>query len=122
MSTSDVGAVVFVRDLQGVATFYAKALGMRVAASDEHHFRLDCRGFERVVHQIPRHIAENIVIERPPKRRMTAALRLDYPVDDLAASRKTARLARLCGRVVSAPRRRRNLEKNRASVGRSRGA
>src|SRR5262245_43871756 len=88
--SASVGAVLFVRDLQKVAAFYVKALGISVTASGGHHLPADCRGFELVVHQIPKHIANDIVIEHPPKRRTTAAVRLDYPVPDLAASRKAA--------------------------------
>jgi hypothetical protein len=67
MTSSSVSAVLFAKDLRTVASFYATALGMKVIASDEHHSRLECHGFELVVHQIPRHIAESITIERPPK-------------------------------------------------------
>jgi predicted enzyme related to lactoylglutathione lyase len=91
MQTSNVRAVLFVKDLQRVAAFYAQALGMAVKTSDADHSVLSCRGFELVVHQIPQHIAVNIVIEQPPKRRVSAAIRLDYPVRDLADSRRMAR-------------------------------
>jgi predicted enzyme related to lactoylglutathione lyase len=83
--------VLFAKDLSSVAAFYATAFGMRVVANDDYHARLDCCGFELVVHQIPRQIADGIVIERPPKRRTSSAIRLDYPVDDIAASRSRAR-------------------------------
>jgi hypothetical protein len=79
MSSSSVSAVLFVKDLRTVASFYSTALEMKVVASDEHHSRLECRGFELVVHQIPKHIAEGIVIERPPKRRVSGAIRLSGP-------------------------------------------
>jgi predicted enzyme related to lactoylglutathione lyase len=91
MSTSKVSAVLFAKDLPAVAAFYSTALGMRVVVSDEYHTRLDCFGFELVVHQIPRQIADGIVVERPPKRRTSSALRLDFPVQDLAEARRRAR-------------------------------
>ena len=91
MSSSSVSAVLFVKDLPTVASFYATALGMKVVASDEHHSRLECHGFELVVHQIPPHIAVDITIERPPKRRVSGAIRLDYPVASINKSRTAAR-------------------------------
>jgi predicted enzyme related to lactoylglutathione lyase len=91
VSTANVSAVLFVKDLPSVAAFYAQALGMNVLASDEHHSRLECRGFELVVHQIPPHIAAGIVIERPPQRRTAGAIRLDFPLRSVAESRRKAR-------------------------------
>jgi len=91
MTYSQVKAVLFVKDLRAVAQFYSTALGMLVVASDEHHWRLICAGFELVVHQIPKHIADTIVLERPPAPCVWAATRLDYPVPSLAESRRAAR-------------------------------
>jgi predicted enzyme related to lactoylglutathione lyase len=91
VNTSNVNAVLFVKDLRKVSTFYSKALGMKVTSSDEHHAVLSCGGFELVVHQIPKHIAATIVIRQPPERRVGGAIRLDYPVQDLEQSRRTAR-------------------------------
>jgi len=89
--SSSVSAVLFVKDLRTVASFYATALEMTVIASDEYHWRLECHGFELVVHQIPQPMAANIVLERPPKRRTWGAIRLDYPVADIEKSRNAAR-------------------------------
>ncbi len=75
------------RPANGRVVLFATALEMKVIASDEHHSRLECHGFELVVHQIPQHIAEGITIERPPKRRVSGAIRLDYPVADIEKSR-----------------------------------
>ncbi len=84
-----------------MAEFYAQALGMSVLASDEYHSRLSHRGFELVVHQIPQHIATGIVIERPPRRRTTGAIRLGFPVQSIAESRRKARA--LGGDIDDAP-------------------
>ena len=91
MHTSNVNAVLFAKDLQKVSTFYSKALGMKITSSDQHHSVLNCGGFELVVHQIPKHIADTIMIRQPPERRVGGAIRLDYPVQDLEQSRRTAR-------------------------------
>jgi catechol 2,3-dioxygenase-like lactoylglutathione lyase family enzyme len=86
-----VSAVLFVKDLRKVATFYATALAMGVVASDEHHFVLNCEGFELIVHQIPKAIADTIVLEEPPARRVSGAIRLDYPVGNIEECRRAAR-------------------------------
>jgi predicted enzyme related to lactoylglutathione lyase len=101
MSSANVRAVLFAKDLPAVAAFYATALGMKVVASDNYHTRLDCFGFELVVHQIPQPIANGIVVERPPKRRTAGAIRLDYAVRDLVESRKRSRS--LGGDIDDAP-------------------
>jgi predicted enzyme related to lactoylglutathione lyase len=101
VETSNVRAVLFAKDLKGVATFYHEALGMRVTSSDEYHSVLDCHGFELVVHQIPKQIADNITIDRPPKRRISGTIRLDYPVKSIGESRKAARS--LGGDIDDAP-------------------
>jgi catechol 2,3-dioxygenase-like lactoylglutathione lyase family enzyme len=90
MAENRVRAVLFVKDLRAVAQFYSTALGMRVVASDEHHWLLNCAGFELVVHQIPKHIADTIVLERPPTPRVRGPIRLDYPVRSVVESRRAA--------------------------------
>ena len=101
MESSKVSAVLFAKNLQRVATFYSMALGMKCNSSDEYHSVLHCRGFELIVHQIPKHIADDIVIESPPKRRVWGAVRLDYPVQDIDESRRAARS--LGGDIDDAP-------------------
>lgn len=101
MEAARVSAVLFVKDLKRMTAFYAQALGMSCTASDEHHSILDCRGFNLVVHQIPQHIADGIVIEQPPHRRVEGALRLNFPVQSIAATRRLANS--LGGQVDDAP-------------------
>jgi predicted enzyme related to lactoylglutathione lyase len=101
VSSPNVSAVLFAKDLRVVAAFYSKALDMGIVASDEYHCRLTCHGFELVVHQIPKHIADGIVIERPPKRRESGAIRLDYPVESIDESRRRAQS--LGGAIDAAP-------------------
>jgi catechol 2,3-dioxygenase-like lactoylglutathione lyase family enzyme len=91
MDVSQVRAVLFAKDLERVAAFYAGALGMVRTVGDKDHAVLKCDGFELVVHQIPKHIADTIEIEHPPERRTTGAIRLDYPVSSVAGSRRLAR-------------------------------
>ena len=90
MQVSEVNAVLFVKDLQRVAVFYSGALGMKCTVSDEYHSVLICSGFQLIVHQIPKDMADGIVIEQPPKRRVWGAIRLDYPVQSIEESRRLA--------------------------------
>jgi predicted enzyme related to lactoylglutathione lyase len=91
METAKVSAVLFAQDLKHVAAFYAQALGMSCTQSDEHHVSLDCRGFNLIVHQIPRHMAGGIAIQQPPRRREDGAIRLNFPVQSVAMTRRLAR-------------------------------
>jgi predicted enzyme related to lactoylglutathione lyase len=91
MEVTRVRAVLFAKDLNRVAEFYCRALGMVRGAGDESHSVLRHRGFELIVHQIPKHIADGIEIAQPPLRRDGGSLRLDYPVESLEESRRRAR-------------------------------
>lgn len=101
METASVSAVLFAKDLKKVAAFYAQALGMTCTRSDEQHVMLNCRGFELIVHQIPQHLADGIVIQQPPIRREDGAIRLTFPVQSVVATRRLARS--LGGEVDDAP-------------------
>ena len=101
METSSVRAVLFVKDLSRAVAFYAGALGMTRVSGDNDHAILECDGFELVVHQIPKQIAETIVIAQPPIRRVWGAIRLDFPVSSVGDSRRLARA--LGGDVDEAP-------------------
>jgi predicted enzyme related to lactoylglutathione lyase len=91
MPTSNVRAVLFAKDLNRVLAFYTGALAMTCSRRDAEHAVLTCRGFELVVHQVPKPIADTIVITQPPVRRTWTALRLDYPVASVDECRKLAR-------------------------------
>ena len=101
MEAARVRAVLFAKDLGRVSVFYVGALGMTRVSGDEEHAVLDCDGFELVVHQIPKQIADTIVVTQPPVRRVWGALRLDYPVASIDSSRRLARS--LGGDIDAAP-------------------
>ena len=86
-----VRAVLFAKDLDKVASFYSSALGLDDVQAAEHYAVLKQRGFELIVHQIPKHIASGIHIPNPPLRREAGAIRLDYPVESIEVSRTIAR-------------------------------
>jgi predicted enzyme related to lactoylglutathione lyase len=91
MEAKNVRAVLFVKDLRKVAAFYIGALGMTSAVGDENHAILECDGFALIVHQIPKAIADTVVVTQPPVRRVWGAIRLDFPVASVGDSRRLAR-------------------------------
>ena len=101
MEASSVRAVLFAKDLQRVAAFYIGALAMKRVSGDKDHAVLECDGFELVVHQVPKPIADTIVITEPPVRRVWGAIRLDFPVPSVGNSRKLSRS--LGGEIDDAP-------------------
>ena len=101
MEISSVRAVLFARRLLKVARFYSQALGMKRVSGDDDHVVLGCRGFELIIHQIPKHVLQTMPVERRPKRRVSGAIRLDYPVRNLKQSRQKAKA--LGGGIDAAP-------------------
>lgn len=101
MKSASVSAVLFAKDLKRVADFYSGALEMACEMSDEHHTVLNCRGFNLIVHQIPKHIADEIILEDPPHRRSDGALRLTFPVRSVSEARRLA--SSLGGQIDDGP-------------------
>lgn len=101
MTSTAISAVLFAKDARRVARFYGGVFGAITLVEDEYHTALDVRGFRLVVHQIPAHFLKDIEIRHPPLRRELGAIRLDYPVDDLAQARNSAR--QLGGQIDDAP-------------------
>lgn len=91
MAATRVRAVLFAKNVERVAAFYVGALGFARESGGSDHAVLRCDGFELVVHQIPKVIADAIVIASPPKRRTEGAVRLDYPVESIEQARTIAR-------------------------------
>jgi catechol 2,3-dioxygenase-like lactoylglutathione lyase family enzyme len=101
MEASRPRAILFVKDLERAEAFYVGALALKRLSGDKDHAVLECDGFELVVHQIPKPMAETIVVTQPPTRRVSGAIRLDFPVASVADSRKLARS--LGGEIDDAP-------------------
>lgn len=96
-----VSAVLFAEDHENVARFYREALGLVLTTGDADHSILSCGGFELVVHQVPRHQPTRSGGNEGPARRAEGRIRLDFPVDSIAAARTKA--AELGGTVDDAP-------------------
>jgi len=99
--TPTVSAVLFAKDARRVAQFYVDVFGATKLAEDDYHAALDVRGFRLVIHQIPAHLAQEVEIRHPPRRRESGAIRLNFPVDDVNRARNVAK--QLAGQIDDAP-------------------
>ena len=84
------GLVVFAKNKNRVSLFYQQTLALTVEQSERSHDLLRGHGYEIVVHAIPRKIASQIKIARPPQLRTDTALKPTFVVPDLDAVRNAA--------------------------------
>ncbi|HEV7607089.1 MAG TPA: VOC family protein [Steroidobacteraceae bacterium] len=101
MKSSSVSAVLFAKRLSLLPDFYRSVFGGRAVRADADHAVLDFGGFVLMLQQIPQHLAVAISVTSPPGRREQTAIRLDYPLSDIARSRAEA--ARLGGVIDEIP-------------------
>ena len=91
--------MLYAKDMNRVAAFYAAVLGLQPTDRDEKHVVLESRGFQLVVLRVPRELASTIEIAVPPVRRSEAAVKLVFFVPSIASVRASAAS---CGGFVSA--------------------
>ncbi|MBS1705271.1 MAG: hypothetical protein JST40_05315 [Armatimonadetes bacterium] len=84
------GAVVFVKNLATMATFYESVFGLIRIETDRTVVRFDLGGIVLTLHAIPERIAEKIEIKSPPSVREEAVTKLVFPVVDIEASKLRA--------------------------------
>ena len=84
------GAIVYAKDIQRVARFYAEVADLEVMHEVEDHIVLESETVELVIVAIPPDIAARIVITTPPQRRENTALKLVFAVPSLSQARTTA--------------------------------
>lgn len=84
------GLFIYAKTLATMAAFYETLLAMtRVHASDDLVV-LQSPDLQLVLHAIPQHIADDIVIDVPPQLREDAALKFFFTVPSLDAARAMA--------------------------------
>ena len=83
-------AVLYAKDLNKVAAFYAALPGFAAVDRDAEHVRLESPAFQLVVLQIPRHLASTVHVTVPPARRSDLAVKLVFFVPNIAAVRALA--------------------------------
>ena len=87
------GAIVYAKDIQRVARFYAEVADLEIVHEVEDHVVLESETYELVVVAIPAATAARIVISTPPARRENTAFKLSFRVDSLADTRVAAQAA-----------------------------
>ena len=87
------GAIVYAKDLQRVAQFYAAVADLEIVHEVADHIVLESETYELVVVAIPAAIAARIVIASPPERRENTAYKLSFAVASLAEARDAAKAA-----------------------------
>lgn len=82
-------AIIFVKDIERMRSFYERALGLRVEneRSSESWIEFAGEGASLALHAIPEEIARDIVVASPPRARSETAIKLTFDVTDLAAAR-----------------------------------
>ena len=90
-------AVVFAKDVAGMARFYGHVAGMEEVYGDKDHVVLDGGHFQLVIHGIPAHIAASIEITRPPQIRDAMPIKICLPVHGIDEAR--TRAAQLGGHI-----------------------
>lgn len=94
LNTPAAGAVLYAKDMEQVAAFYAAVLDLRTAVRDFEHIRLEGSALELVVRQVLAPLAAQIAISSPPARRENAAIKPVFFVPSLAQARTTAAVHR----------------------------
>jgi predicted enzyme related to lactoylglutathione lyase len=84
------GAIVYAKDIQRLARFYARIAELDIVHEVDDHVVLESETYELVVVAIPAATAARIVIATPPVRRDNTAFKLVFMVDSIAEARTAA--------------------------------
>lgn len=84
------GLFLYASNMSRVADFYEAVIGLQRLHTRDDLVVLDSSGVQLLVHQIPPHIAADIVITSPPEKREDSAMKFFFTVPSLAAARATA--------------------------------
>jgi predicted enzyme related to lactoylglutathione lyase len=87
------GAIVYAKDIQRLARFYAEVADLEVMHEVADHVVLESETHELVIVAIPAATAARIVIATPPVRRENTAFKLSFAVASLADARAAAKAA-----------------------------
>lgn len=85
--------VIYAKNKKRVSAFYQAVAGFEVVESETSHDLLAGPCGELVVHAIPKVIAADIAITRPPVLREDGAIKPVFPVADLGLARAAAHKA-----------------------------
>ena len=91
------GVLIYAKNLDLLAQFYAQILGMRELHRRDEIVVLQSAHLQLLIHAIPAPIAEHVHVSTPPAKRENVALKFFATVDSMAAARALA--AQLGGQV-----------------------
>ena len=96
-------AMIFVKNLDRMAAFYAVALGLKPVEGTrtDSWAEFEAGDIRLALHAIPSYIAATIEIEEPPRARETNPVKLVFAVDDLPAAK--ARLQSAGATILERP-------------------
>lgn len=92
--------VIYAKDVDRVALFYASVLELTETARADDHITLSAPSYAITVVRIRAQLASQIEISTPPQRRENVAIKLVLPVDSLERAReKVAKLGGAIGAI-----------------------
>jgi len=96
-------AMIYVKDLNRMTTFYAETLGLKLVEETrtENWVEFEAGATKFSLHAIPSETADQIEVSSPPRPRERNPVKLSFEVDDVASERK--RLESLGVTVVQRP-------------------
>lgn len=101
-SEAKLAAVLYAKELPRMAAFYAGVCGLGLDRTEADHMLLSSAALQLSLVQIPAHIAADIHIDAPPRRREETPIKLAFHVPRIAAARVAAPAL---GGVIDAPER-----------------
>ena len=84
MPKPKAAAVLYAKNLQRLAAFYARVSRLSFSRSTKDHVVLESESFQLALVQIPEQIAESIEIQQPPVRRENTAVKLVFFIENIA--------------------------------------
>lgn len=82
--------VLYAKDVQRVADFYAAVLGLSRSTTQDGYVALNGPTYSMLVVRIRPHLADKIEIQSPPQRRENVALKMVMPVESISRARAAA--------------------------------
>jgi len=87
----NAGVIVYAKDIQRLARFYAAVADLELMHEVDDHIVLESESVEVVIVAIPAATAARIVIKTPPDKREATAFKIAFGVASIAQAREAAR-------------------------------
>ncbi len=89
-SAFKASAVLYVKNLDRVQTFYREVFDLQLMHTEDDHVILESSIFQLVILRIPSALASSVIIESPPKLRTQTPIKLVFFVPSLSIARDKA--------------------------------